>query len=500
MGSVAPPPPHPHPAAGQASLEYVGLLALVATALAVAAPAAGLAGVPVAVAKVVRTGICIVGGDVCRASDAEAAGLHAVHGVGPPAGRRARGHGAVRRLGGDHQWLVAQRSDGSVVVTKLARDDAGVSGGLGFELGPLKAGLEGEAGLRVAAGVGWEFPDAATARRFLAAAHYGLSRATRHWPAAWRSGEAGLAVSGWAGLGAVATGEDGTSLGGPAVGIEVTAEAALGARIERDRTTIYLRAQTGGPRTTGLLKGLLAAGAAGPVVAEYTRDRSGPRELAFRVSARGRAPDEVVETVARLDLRDARQPRGRAAAAAPPRPVAAGGRRGPARRGPAGGPGGHRGAQRLCGRGRLALVRAGGSRRGRARPRGGLFEGRPAARGGERPDGRIARTRPGGLRRVTEPPVERISCASTQSVALYKEEAMEFIKRSEPIWLALVVLGALNWGIVGLFDTNVVSEILGTGTATDVVYVVIGLAGLFMIPRLLEELRMGTHRAHPTGA
>ena len=77
---------------------------------------------------------------------------------------------------------------------------------------------------------------------------------------------------------------------------------------------------------------------------------------------------------------------------------------------------------------------------------------------------------------------------------------MEFIKRTEPIWLALMVIGALNWGIVGLFDTNVVSEIFGTGTVTDVVYVVIGIAGLMMVPRLLEELRMGTHRAHPTGA
>ena len=77
---------------------------------------------------------------------------------------------------------------------------------------------------------------------------------------------------------------------------------------------------------------------------------------------------------------------------------------------------------------------------------------------------------------------------------------MEFIKRTEPIWLALMVIGALNWGIVGLFDTNLVDEILGTGTATDVVYVVIGLAGLLMVPRLFEELRMGTHRAHPTGA
>ena len=77
---------------------------------------------------------------------------------------------------------------------------------------------------------------------------------------------------------------------------------------------------------------------------------------------------------------------------------------------------------------------------------------------------------------------------------------MEFIKRTEPIWLALMVIGALNWGIVGLFDTNVVEEIFGTGTLTDVVYVVVGFAGLMMVPRLLQELRLGTHRAHPTGA
>ena len=77
---------------------------------------------------------------------------------------------------------------------------------------------------------------------------------------------------------------------------------------------------------------------------------------------------------------------------------------------------------------------------------------------------------------------------------------MEFMKRAEHVWLALVVLGALNWGIVGLFDTNVVEEIFGTGTAADVVYVIVGLAGLAMLPRLFEELRLGTHRAPVTGA
>ena len=77
---------------------------------------------------------------------------------------------------------------------------------------------------------------------------------------------------------------------------------------------------------------------------------------------------------------------------------------------------------------------------------------------------------------------------------------MEFMKRAAPIWLALVVIGALNWGIVGLFDTNVVEEILGTGTAADIAYVIVGLAGLAMLPRLFEEMRLGSHRAHPTGA
>ena len=77
---------------------------------------------------------------------------------------------------------------------------------------------------------------------------------------------------------------------------------------------------------------------------------------------------------------------------------------------------------------------------------------------------------------------------------------MELIKRTESIWLALAVIGALNWGLVGLFDTNVVAEILGTGTVADVAYIIVGLSGLALLPRLFEGLRLGAHGAHPTGA
>ena len=77
---------------------------------------------------------------------------------------------------------------------------------------------------------------------------------------------------------------------------------------------------------------------------------------------------------------------------------------------------------------------------------------------------------------------------------------MEFMKRLEPVWLTLIVIGAVNWLMVGLFDTNVVAEIFGTGTASDVVYVVVGIAGLAMLPRLFEDVRLSTDRTHPTGA
>jgi uncharacterized protein len=76
---------------------------------------------------------------------------------------------------------------------------------------------------------------------------------------------------------------------------------------------------------------------------------------------------------------------------------------------------------------------------------------------------------------------------------------MDVLRRVEPVWLAIVLIGALNWGLVALFDVNLVEEIFGTGTLTDVVYAIVGFAALMMLPRMIEDLRVGTHRSHPTG-
>jgi uncharacterized membrane protein YuzA (DUF378 family) len=76
---------------------------------------------------------------------------------------------------------------------------------------------------------------------------------------------------------------------------------------------------------------------------------------------------------------------------------------------------------------------------------------------------------------------------------------METIKRLEPIALLIVVLGALNWGMVGLFDTNVISDVFGGGTVTDVVYAVVGVCGLALVPRTLEGMHVKEHMPHPRG-
>lgn len=78
---------------------------------------------------------------------------------------------------------------------------------------------------------------------------------------------------------------------------------------------------------------------------------------------------------------------------------------------------------------------------------------------------------------------------------------MEMLRKFEPLALFLIIIGALNWGVFGITggDTNVLFEIFGSGTFLDVVYTVIGVAGLVCIPRLLDALHIGAG-PHPRGA
>ena len=65
------------------------------------------------------------------------------------------------------------------------------------------------------------------------------------------------------------------------------------------------------------------------------------------------------------------------------------------------------------------------------------------------------------------------------------------------IALILVIIGALNWGLVGLFSFDLVAWITG-GPATllaRIIYVIIALAGIFSISTLFIDYdELSEHR------
>ena len=270
---------------GQASVDYVALVALVALALA-GATAVAMPQLPGTLAHELRVALCIVGGDVCRASDAQAAGLEPCV---LDARRLDDDSGAsfgVVRLGGGGTGLLEHRSDGTYrfSVDEAAALDA--SAGPSFGLGPFAVGghVGGEIGFR--RGRVWDLPD----ERALGPLIVALIRGSLHNgrgepPPTWRysalerRGEAQAALS-WDG--------DGAQQG-------ATVRQAIGRRTGPDGTTWFfdLDASAGGP---------LGLAGAGHVLAEIRE--GAPPLLTLRRSAPA-GDGRVVERVARLALDDA---------------------------------------------------------------------------------------------------------------------------------------------------------------------------------------------------
>ncbi|MEE0946409.1 MAG: DUF378 domain-containing protein [Acutalibacteraceae bacterium] len=59
----------------------------------------------------------------------------------------------------------------------------------------------------------------------------------------------------------------------------------------------------------------------------------------------------------------------------------------------------------------------------------------------------------------------------------------------DKICLALVIIGSLNWGLVGLFQFDLVAWLFGSSAAllSRIVYIVIALAGIWCISLLVRS-------------
>jgi hypothetical protein len=282
----------PSPTAGQAALEYVAVISLVAAVLAIAAPAVGAPSIASEVARGIRIGLCAVSADICTRGDAAAAGL-------PPCDLDSvtRGHDSrvtffSVEVGARDVITGVHASDGSVSLAYSKAGSVGGAVGVGVDVPFLSAGVDGAVRAKVTAARGWRFPDEATARRFVA----GLPRSAAdqdRWPAAWHTVEGGVQAE--AGAKEALRGIDIGKLG-------VATEDLAGARVSRDGTvTVYANASVDG--LEGTLPALPSAGhGRRSAILELTVDGGGPRSVALRTVVPHGRNSRVEETVYRLPL------------------------------------------------------------------------------------------------------------------------------------------------------------------------------------------------------
>ena len=66
-----------------------------------------------------------------------------------------------------------------------------------------------------------------------------------------------------------------------------------------------------------------------------------------------------------------------------------------------------------------------------------------------------------------------------------KEEKMKVIDK---IALVLIIIGAINWGLIGFFNFNLVAVIFGEMTwISRIIYALVGISGLWGIKLLFDD-------------
>lgn len=81
---------------------------------------------------------------------------------------------------------------------------------------------------------------------------------------------------------------------------------------------------------------------------------------------------------------------------------------------------------------------------------------------------------------------------------------MKGLHKLDFVALLLVIIGGLNWGLVGLFQFDLVEFLLGSVPLLQrLIYVVVALAAIYSIARLpaMSHIHQGhwsSHEPHPT--
>ena len=58
----------------------------------------------------------------------------------------------------------------------------------------------------------------------------------------------------------------------------------------------------------------------------------------------------------------------------------------------------------------------------------------------------------------------------------------------QKVCLVITIIGAINWGLIGLFDFKLVETIFGVSVFSKIVYILVGITGLINIGILFNHI------------
>lgn len=66
---------------------------------------------------------------------------------------------------------------------------------------------------------------------------------------------------------------------------------------------------------------------------------------------------------------------------------------------------------------------------------------------------------------------------------------MIFLETLQKVCLVITIIGAIVWGLIGLFDFNVITYLFGTdSTIPRIIYTIVGITGLINIGILFDHI------------
>lgn len=92
-----------------------------------------------------------------------------------------------------------------------------------------------------------------------------------------------------------------------------------------------------------------------------------------------------------------------------------------------------------------------------------------------------------------------VRCLHRFSVMVTQIQRTHELNAADWTAIVLTVIGALNWGLVGLFRFDLIASIFGSmSVISRLIYVLVGLAGLYLLGSAATRFRT-VHRGAATG-